>query len=129
MRLAALDDACIEQGLFDMGMDSLMAVELKSWLEKDTGLTFSPTLTFNYPTIKDLAHYLMGELLSQETSPHEHTSALGDSNSHRSSQPVLETLTEDELATLLSSKLDELKYPHADSSNIPIPQELDKLKG
>jgi myxalamid-type polyketide synthase MxaE and MxaD len=37
------------QGLFEMGMDSLMSVELKGRLEKAVGRALPSTLTFNYP--------------------------------------------------------------------------------
>ena len=46
-------------GLFEMGMDSLMSVELKRRLE---GVVLHPlptTLTFNYPSVQALAGYLM----------------------------------------------------------------------
>ena len=44
--------------MFDLGMDSLMAVELKRSLEAGTGLQLPSTLTFNYPTIRAMAGYL-----------------------------------------------------------------------
>ncbi|NEQ98903.1 MAG: SDR family NAD(P)-dependent oxidoreductase, partial [Cyanothece sp. SIO2G6] len=47
------------QGFFDMGMDSLMAVELRHRLEAATGISTPATLIFEYPTIHDLAHYLV----------------------------------------------------------------------
>jgi len=52
----------IEMGFFDLGLDSLMAIDLKSQLERDLGLVLSPTLAFDYPTIKDLARYLASYL-------------------------------------------------------------------
>ena len=58
-----------DQGLFEMGMDSLMAVELKSLLEKDTALSLPSTLTFNYPTIGDLAGYFMKQLSLEDPPP------------------------------------------------------------
>ena len=63
LRLESADQAIADRGLFEMGMDSLMAVELKSRLEKDTGLSLPSTLTFNYPTINDLAGYLTEQTL------------------------------------------------------------------
>jgi acyl transferase domain-containing protein/acyl carrier protein len=52
-----------EQGFFDMGMDSLMAVDLKNSLEKNLGATLPSTLAFDYPTIKDLAEYIAQNIL------------------------------------------------------------------
>ena len=45
-------------GLFDLGMDSLMAVELKRRLERGVGQPLPSTLTFNYPNVGALAGFL-----------------------------------------------------------------------
>ncbi|HLV34897.1 MAG TPA: type I polyketide synthase [Spirillospora sp.] len=55
-------DVDIHRGLFEMGMDSLMSVDLKSHLEQGTGLSLPSTLTFNYPTVAELAEYLDSRL-------------------------------------------------------------------
>tara|TARA_R110002096_G_scaffold189337_1_gene369900 strand:- start:2298 stop:8939 length:6642 start_codon:yes stop_codon:yes gene_type:complete len=51
-----------DKGFFDMGLDSLMAVELKTKLEKRFGMSLPTTLTFNYPTIESLSEFMLGEL-------------------------------------------------------------------
>ncbi len=48
----------IATGLFDLGMDSLMSVELKRRLERGAGRALPSTLTFNYPSIEALARFL-----------------------------------------------------------------------
>jgi acyl carrier protein len=45
-------------GLFDLGMDSLMAVELNRRLGRLSGRPMPSTLTFNYPNVAALAKYL-----------------------------------------------------------------------
>jgi acyl carrier protein len=45
-------------GLFEMGMDSLMSVELRSRLERRAERKLPSTLTFNYPNVTALAGYL-----------------------------------------------------------------------
>ncbi len=45
-------------GLFDMGMDSLMAVELKRRLERAAGQPLPSTLTFNYSNVGALVGFL-----------------------------------------------------------------------
>lgn len=48
--------------LFDLGIDSLTAVELKNKLEAEVGLSLGSSLVFNYPTIDALANFLMTSL-------------------------------------------------------------------
>ncbi len=55
-----------QTGFFDMGMDSLMAVELKRRLESSLKQSLSTTLAFNYPTIEKLASYLLTKIFSEE---------------------------------------------------------------
>lgn len=52
------------KGFFEMGMDSLMAVELRSRLEKSFNASLPATLAFEASTIEDLAVYLSREVLN-----------------------------------------------------------------
>ncbi|ERT05437.1 methyltransferase domain protein, partial [Lyngbya aestuarii BL J] len=52
-----------KQGFFDMGMDSLMIIELRNRLENSLGKSVPSTVIFEYPTIKDLAEYIRTEIL------------------------------------------------------------------
>ncbi|MFB1483783.1 beta-ketoacyl synthase N-terminal-like domain-containing protein [Corallococcus sp. RDP092CA] len=52
------------QGLFDMGMDSLTALELKSRLERGTGAALSSTLAMDHPTIAALTEHLWTDVLA-----------------------------------------------------------------
>ena len=45
-----------------LGLDSLMALELRSRLERRTGLTLSPTLAWNHPTVQLLGAHLAERL-------------------------------------------------------------------
>jgi acyl carrier protein len=49
-----------QQGFFDMGMDSLMAVTLKNRLEVALDQWLPPTLTFDSATVESLAAHLLG---------------------------------------------------------------------
>ena len=51
-----------DAGLFEMGMDSLMSVELKRRLERAAGRALPSTLTFNHPNVGALAAFLDREL-------------------------------------------------------------------
>jgi acyl carrier protein len=56
-------------GLFELGMDSLMSVELKRRLDAGTGRTLPSTLTFNYPSVAALAGFLDEELSDAAEEP------------------------------------------------------------
>jgi len=59
-RVIGLGDASevsTTRGLFELGMDSLMAVELRTSLEKRAGRPLPATLTFNYPNVTALAGF------------------------------------------------------------------------
>ncbi len=53
-----------EAGLFDLGMDSLMAVELRRRLERAVGKELPATLAMDYPRITDVARFLVDDVLS-----------------------------------------------------------------
>jgi acyl transferase domain-containing protein/acyl carrier protein len=61
------DDLAAHRGFFDMGMDSLMALELKNALQNDLAITIAPTVVFEHPTIESLADYLVSDVLALET--------------------------------------------------------------
>jgi polyene macrolide polyketide synthase len=65
---AAIDP---ETPLKDLGLDSLMAVELKNSLSALTGTRLSTSLAFDYPTLDALAAYLEGELGTGARPPSE----------------------------------------------------------
>ncbi|MCA9710929.1 MAG: acyltransferase domain-containing protein, partial [Myxococcales bacterium] len=48
------------QGLFDLGMDSMMAMELYRRLQSELGVELVPTAVFEHPTIEQLAAHLAG---------------------------------------------------------------------
>ncbi len=84
----------LRRGLFEMGMDSLMSVELKSRLESLAGQGLPAALTFNYPSVTELAEYFEATFFS--AAPEQAGQDIDD-------------LSEDELEALLLAKLKELK--------------------
>jgi acyl transferase domain-containing protein/SAM-dependent methyltransferase len=56
----------LDRGFFEMGMDSLVSVELKNRLERRLGLSLPPMLTFNFPTVRALTNRLSEEFVSPQ---------------------------------------------------------------
>ncbi|ULP37116.1 SDR family NAD(P)-dependent oxidoreductase [Mycolicibacterium rufum] len=52
-----------DAGFFDIGMDSLMAVELRRRIETGVGREIPATLAMDHPRLSDVADYLLGEVL------------------------------------------------------------------
>lgn len=52
-----------DAGFFDIGMDSLMAVELRQRIEQALGKQIPATLAMDHPRLSDAADYLLGDIL------------------------------------------------------------------
>jgi malonyl CoA-acyl carrier protein transacylase/NAD(P)-dependent dehydrogenase (short-subunit alcohol dehydrogenase family)/acyl carrier protein len=99
----------LETGLFELGMDSLMSVELKKRLERGVGLPLPSTLTFNYPNVSALAGFIHGELqrsaanLTIEVSTVVEPAGVGE--------PIgdLDSLSDEELEARLLARLDGMR--------------------
>jgi malonyl CoA-acyl carrier protein transacylase len=85
-------------GFFEMGMDSLMAVELKNRLEAGFACSLPPTLSFDFPNAEALADHLLS--LIAPPAPAAPLTIADEAD--------LDNLTESELAALLESELDQL---------------------
>ena len=86
--------------LNELGLDSLMAVELCNCLGKALGRTLPATLLYDYPTVEVLARYLSRSVLGLEEAP----SGLASSSSVSGGSDMLdeiENLDEDEIERLL----------------------------
>lgn len=53
-----------KRGFFDMGMDSLMAVELRTKLERQLAYPLPPSTVFDFPSIEQLANHILSLLFS-----------------------------------------------------------------
>jgi len=103
-------DLDVKMGFFQIGMDSIKAVQLKTRIEAATGLDLPATLTFEYPSIMALVDYIVGvafdpslsNTLDAEETPVEADAATVSSKDHKQ-------LSEDELVDLLSEKLKKVR--------------------
>ncbi len=70
------------QGLFDLGLDSLLSVELHARLQRALDRQLPATLAIDYPTVSALADYLLDEALLVEAAGRSSTRApVGDRKS------------------------------------------------
>jgi len=96
----------IEEPLRDLGLDSLMAVELRNRLGAAVGRTLPATITFDCPTVAALVAYLVDEGVIGEAEP--------DANEAPAASPApadqYENQTEAELAATLAAKLSALQF-------------------
>ncbi len=88
------------QPLFDLGLDSLMAVELKNRLESTLQTSLSSTLLFDYPTLEALVEYL-ADVIPIEFS-------ITDSLDESDNLSRFEEMSEDQMFGLLAQTLESL---------------------
>ncbi|MBU6350104.1 MAG: SDR family NAD(P)-dependent oxidoreductase [Chloroflexi bacterium] len=65
--MATPEDVGARQPLFALGLDSLMALELKNKLEAELNLPLRSTLFFDYPTLEQAAQYLVERIFPAST--------------------------------------------------------------
>ena len=70
MRLESPNDVEWQRGLFEIGMDSLMALELKNRLQAGLAVPIPSTLAFDHPTVDAIARFLAGEMFPAEAPAH-----------------------------------------------------------
>lgn len=97
------------QSLHDMGLDSLMAVELRNALCKQFNCSLTPTLVFDYPTIEALAGHLADQILDggEDT---EKSDPSDNKETDTSTQEIdyLDRISDEDAETLLKEELDRL---------------------
>ena len=97
------------QPLSELGLDSLMAMELANRLSKATGHSLSATLVFKHPTIEAIVDYLSRDVLSLDLAARADRAPAYDGDSSKTgNNSKLEDLSEHELAALLEKKLNVL---------------------
>jgi acyl carrier protein len=99
--LAAItgDDALADPnaGFFDMGLDSLMAVEMKNRLGANLDVTLPATVVFRFPNITALTDHLLKDVLGLHEPPQ---------TDEAEPQDAFEGASEAELLALLAGELE-----------------------
>jgi phthiocerol/phenolphthiocerol synthesis type-I polyketide synthase C len=101
------------QGFFEMGMDSLMAVELKRRVEANVRRSLPRTVAFEFPTIETLVDYLLRNVLSLDVSSTafgETNTVKGERDKRTPSLAEIERLSADGVEALLLRELEALDY-------------------
>jgi myxalamid-type polyketide synthase MxaC len=65
LNLEADDDVSIDHSLHDLGITSLQALEIRNALNLYTGLKLPGTLLFEYPTVREIARFILASLQPQ----------------------------------------------------------------
>jgi NAD(P)-dependent dehydrogenase (short-subunit alcohol dehydrogenase family)/acyl carrier protein len=103
--LGAADAIEPRQRLFDLGVDSLMAVELKNRLEAGLGRPLRTTLIFDFPTLEALANHLIGNVLGWAANSPPLAAAVEET----AGDDGLDALDHDALSALLDERVSDIE--------------------
>ena len=94
-----------QQGFFDLGMDSLMAVELKNRLQRSLGCPLPTPIAFDYPSVEALGRYLVKAVLPCELFSGSAEESPQEEDERAQFAAALANLAPDEIAGLLAQEL------------------------
>ena len=77
-----------DAGFFDLGMDSLMAVEMRRRIEAGVGKDIPVTVVMDHPRLSDVADYLLGDVLGLGETPDDAAPALAPTVTNRADEPI-----------------------------------------
>jgi len=110
LALTSMEEVNPQQDFSDLGMDSLMAVELRNLLQTSLGCSVPASLAFNYPTVETLVDCLIQEVLSIESSDQADVELQSDNQEQVIAESDLEDLSDSEVEALLINKLESMRY-------------------
>jgi 3-oxoacyl-(acyl-carrier-protein) synthase/NADPH:quinone reductase-like Zn-dependent oxidoreductase/acyl carrier protein len=89
-----------DEALHDLGLDSLMAVELRNSLAASLDTQLPPTMVLDYPTLRTLTDFLLAEMLEDRRA----------ASSGEKAPFEIEAISEDEAEALLLEELGRREY-------------------
>lgn len=106
---AALDE---QTGFFDLGFDSLTAVDLRNALQNSLSLNMPTTLLFKYPNLYALTQFVVNEILSSTIptieKPAQVTQPINNITSSPAAIDDVRAMSEAELEALINQEFDNL---------------------
>lgn len=110
MGLEETDTINPNQPLQELGLDSLMAVELRNILCALIGKQLPATLMFKYPTVASLSTFLIQDMFPEDAEAAEAETtetAQAESSDSEADDDQYDELSDDELAAMLAAELDD----------------------
>ncbi|WP_107666515.1 type I polyketide synthase [Cyanothece sp. BG0011] len=100
--LNAQENLETQLGFFDLGMDSLMALEFRQRLQTRLGRSLPNTLTFDYPNIEAISNYIL-EQFKDETETQKESKT-----QEKNEFQELEGLSDEELSAFIDSEFNQI---------------------
>ena len=98
-----------DPGFFDLGLDSLSALELRNALQADFGTTLPTTIAFQHPTVEALGAWLVDRIAPIAVSPPSPPTSQGqDVILDEAAVAAVAELSEADLAELVEAELQAL---------------------
>jgi acyl transferase domain-containing protein len=92
-------------GFFEMGMDSLMALDFKNRLQTTLGYPLASTLTFEHPTLTDLATYLLRDVIPLPSSTRTNLDAQAENQDYTDRLAAVQHCSDAELSAFIDQEL------------------------
>ena len=90
-----------QRGLTDIGMDSLMAVELRNILQNDIKQPIPASVIFEYPTVKEMSEYILSKFFTAGDQPTSSGNVINEKTGNAGDDDLLNMSDDDAELSLL----------------------------